>query len=103
MSLLDPKFEKWPIGEHGKGYQASKTAEYVDLHETSVQTPRMPWEFRAYRKTLQIGGKLISKRMVCSRPKQPTTRPTLEQCCADKYVQAAVEADQERSCSLMRA
>jgi hypothetical protein len=101
-ALTNQTFYDWKVdpADYGKAVEAPEKPSvkgqghpnYANLHETTPAGPAMPWQFRAYRKLFewkgQMNGKLverlIAKEMVCSLPKQPSTRPSQEKCCVRK-------------------
>ena len=90
MPIMSPVLKNWQVqtSEHGSGsaqYAGSKP-KFVDLHEGAVLGGKFAWDFRAYKKNINIGGTMYTKELVCSKPKQPNTRPTTESCCVQKRI-----------------
>ena len=91
-SLTNQTFYDWKVdpSDYNRAVVASEKPHYENLHETSPAGPAMPWQFNAYRKVVDWNGKLIAKEMVCSQPKQPSTRPSKQKCCLRKRVLSTV-------------
>jgi len=98
MAMVSPLFRKWKLDKAymGSAQEATPYLPWTELlHETSPSVAALPWEFRAYRKVLQFNSSLlIYKEVLCSQPKQPTTRPSTEICCENKRMVETSPASQ---------
>jgi len=105
MRLVAPMFNQWKVdlAKLGTAQEWPGRSKFEMLHETSPDSPPLPWEFRAYRKVIKFNETLlVFKEMLCSRPKQPTTRPSTEACCVEKrtkHLAAAPKHNSQSDCS----
>lgn len=90
MPLMGPLMKAWSVDASAQGAGSSDSSNTrtvdVDLQEGTAEAT-FPWEFNAYKKVVQIGSSVVSKELVCSKPKQPNTRPTTESCCVEKRLE----------------
>jgi len=90
----DKAFQNWKVdaASYGKALQApGKTVANVGtglhhevLNEITATGAKMPWQFQAFKKVVRARNGLVTKEMICSRPRMPTTRPSQEKCCVRK-------------------
>ena len=107
-ALTNQTFYDWKVdpADYGKAVEAPEKPSvkgqghpnYVNLHETTPAGPAMPWQFRAYRKVVPWNNRLILKEVVCSQPKQPSTRPSQENCCVRKRIITSATPAKKSNC-----
>jgi len=89
MPMLKPSFRAIQTSQMANGKVFTALPHFVGLHEGSMYARRFPWHFMAYKKLQHVRNATMVKLVVCSKPKQPNTRPSGESCCVDKYTEAS--------------
>jgi len=86
FALTNTSFYNWEVSASNYGKALSSGFQDFELQESAAPVT-FPWRFEAYKKVVQWGAQhLVSKEMLCSKPKPPTTRPSSESCCTRKRV-----------------